>query len=108
VTSHDGGERQPARLSAPFAVLVRGVDAGGQGFTIETVLDTLSARSFSVRIAPRLEPGAKLFALIRCATTAEPDVSVPRVAVRGEVVRVEAQPDGRWGLDVRFTRYRFL
>jgi hypothetical protein len=61
-----------------------------------------------VRIAPRLEPGAKLFALIRCATTAEPDVSVPRVAVRGEVVRGEPQPDGRWGLDVRFTRYRFL
>jgi hypothetical protein len=61
-----------------------------------------------VRIAPRLEPGAKLFALIRCATTAAPDVSVPRVAVRGEVVRVEPQPDGRWGLDGRFTRYRFL
>src|SRR5262245_59561387 len=101
-------QRHRIQTSAPFPVLLRTTDAYGEIFETTTVLDTLSAMDFSVRLARPITPGTKLFALIRCATTAAPDVSVPRVAVRGAVVRVEPQPDGQWGVGVQFTRYRFL
>ncbi|SRR2546426_887441 len=100
--------RQHPRLSEPFPVLVRGVDAGGEAFESNTVLDDFSAGGLYVRLRWRVEPGARLFAVVRIAFALDPTVAGPCVAVHGRVGRVERQLEGRWGVGVEFTHHRFL
>jgi hypothetical protein len=106
---HSAGERrrQP-RLYAPFAVWLRSVDADGEPFESDAVLDDFSASGLYVRLTRRVEPGAKFFAVVRIATGPPSGTLVPRVAVRGVVIHTEPQPDGRYGVGVQFTRHRFL
>ena len=99
--------RQP-RLYAPFAARLRSVDAAGEAFESDAVLDNFSAGGLYVRLPRRVEPGTKVFAVVRIATGLPSGTPGPRVAVRGVVLRTEPQPDGRYGLGVRFTRHRFL
>ena len=96
------------RLYEPFSVRLRSVDADGGTFESDAVLDNFSAGGFYVRLTRRVEPGAKFFAVVRIATGPPSGTPVPRVAVRGVVIRTEPQPDGRYGLGVRFTHHRFL
>lgn len=101
-------ERQHPRLYEPFPTQVRSVDANGEAFDINTVLDDFSAGGLYLRLPQRLEPGAKVFAVVRLATREGPGVPQPRVAVSGRVRRVEPKPDGGCGIAVQFTRHRFL
>jgi PilZ domain len=87
--------------------MVRGVDVSGEAFEIHTVLDNFSASGLYVRLQRRVDPGMKLFAIVRVSASG-PEVPAPRVAVRGVVLRTEPQPNGTWGVAIRFTRYRFL
>ena len=104
-----GGERrQHPRLYESFPLLVRGVDACGEAFEIHTVLDDFSTGGLNVRLRWRIEPGARLFAVVRIAPALDPTVFGPRVAVRGRVVRVELQREGQWGVGVQFIHHRFL
>jgi len=96
------------RVEAPFPVIVRGIDAHGEAFESRTVLDHLSARSFSVRLAHRVLPDTRVFAVVRLATATATAGQGLRVAVRGVVRRAVRLPDGRYGVDVDFTRHRFL
>jgi hypothetical protein len=88
-------------------VTIRSVDASGEAFEIQTVLDNFSASGFRVRLERRVERGAKVFAIVRLSTS-PPEVPAPRVAVRGVVLAVEPQRDGTWSVAVNFTRHRFL
>ena len=99
--------RRHERIYEPFPAMIRSVDASGEAFQSHALLDNLSAGGFYVRLDHRVEPGTKLFAVVRISTS-PPEVPGPRVAMRGIVLRVEPQPDGTWGIAVRFTRYRFL
>jgi hypothetical protein len=69
--------------------------------------DNFSASGLYVWLERRVEPGTKLFAIVRLSTSS-PETPAPRVAVRGIALGAEPQPDGTWGVAVRFTRYRFL
>ena len=89
-------------------MLVRGVDADGVPFEVETVLNDLSAGGFYVRLLQRVEFGAKLFTVVRISTDPRAWSPAPRVAVHGVVRRVAPQADGRCGVGVTFTRHRFL
>jgi len=102
---HTERRKQP-RLCVSFPVTVRGVDARGEAFEVSAVLDNVSAGGLYVRLGRLLEPGVKLFAVVRLALM--PGVAAPCVAVRGIVLRAESQPDGSCGVGVRFTRHRFL
>jgi PilZ domain len=102
-----GQARRHERIYEPFPVMICGRDASGEAFEIYTVLDNFSAGGFYVRLERRIEPGTRLFAIVRLSTF-PPEVPAPRVAVRGVVLRVEPQPDGTCGVAVRFTRHRFL
>lgn len=104
---HDEQQHE-IRLYEPFPVHIRSVDATGQAFECQTVLDNFSADGFYVRLGRRLEPGTRVFAVVRLTTSPDPDVAAPRVAVRGIVVRAEPHSNGRWGIAVQFTRHRFL
>jgi hypothetical protein len=99
--------RRQERIYEPFPVTIRSVDASGEAFEIQTVLDNFSASGFRVRLERRVEHGAKVFAIVRLSTS-PPDVPAPRVAVRGVVMSTEPQSDGTWIVTVNFTRHRFL
>lgn len=96
------------RLYEPFPITVRGVDANGESFEVNTVLDNISAGGLYMRLGRRVEVGARLFAIVRLSITQSEPVSVPRVAIRGVVVRIEPLPDSTWGVAVKFTHHRFL
>jgi hypothetical protein len=100
--------RHHPRIYEPFPVTVRGVDADGQAFTLNTVVDNFSAGGLYLRLSRRVAPGAKLFAIVRLSTSQAPEVAAARVATRGILLRVEPQPAGVWGAAVAFTRHRFL
>ncbi|MBI3325996.1 MAG: PilZ domain-containing protein [Nitrospinae bacterium] len=97
--------RRDPRLYEPFPVKVRGVDANGDDFDLNTVLDNFSAGGLYLRLPQRLEPGAKVFAVVRLTTQDAPGA---RVAVRGRVRCLEPKPDGGCGVAIQFTRHRFL
>ena len=99
--------RRQEPIYEPFPVMVRTVDASGESFEIRTVLESFSASGLCIRLERRVDLGTKLFALVRLSTS-PPEVRAPCVAVRGSVLHAEPQPDGMWGVAVRFTRYRFL
>lgn len=101
-------QRRHPRLFQPFPTTARGVDSFGNGFDISTVLANFSARGLYLQLSERLEPGAKLFAIVRLGTTRDSALRAPRVAVRGVVMRIDPKPDGRNGVAVRFTRHRFV
>lgn len=100
--------RRYPRLYQPFSVLVRGVDTSGEVFESDTVLDNVSSGGLYVRLTQRVEPGARLTAVIRFSTRPPCEAPAPRVVVRSVVVRVEPRPDGRYGVGVAFTSHRFL
>lgn len=106
---HFGVERRRhPRLYEHFPTRVRSVDASGTAFQADTVLNDVSAGGLCVRLVQCVASGATLFAVVRFSTAGDPAAPAPRVAVRGVVLRVEPQPDGRWGVGVQITRHRFL
>ena len=108
-TEDDGTERRSAlRIELPFPATVRGVDAAGERFKLDSVLDNLSTHGLYVRLPRRVEPGARLLVVVRLSLIPDLEVPAATVALRGVVLRSEPQPDGRWGLAVQFDRHRFL
>jgi hypothetical protein len=99
--------RGQARIYDPFPVTIRSVDASGKAFEYHTVLDHFSATGFHVQLRCPLTVGTKLFAVVHLSTASRAALA-PRIAVSGVVLRVDPQADGRWGVAVRFRRYRFL
>ena len=89
-------------------VKVRGVDADGETFEIDTALDNVSAAGLYVRVSRRLEPGANVFALVRLSTNMVDESIGARVEVLGQVTRVDRTPDGSFGLGVAFRRHRLM
>ena len=100
--------RKKERLYARMPVLVRGKGPGGARFEQEAVLENISRGGLYIRLGRRLEPGARLFALVRFGASPAVDGRGPLVAVSGSVLRVEPGPGGGWGAAVAITRYRFL
>ena len=105
--SKDMERRRALRVELPFPVTVRGTDATGEHFTVDAVLDNLSACGLYFRLSRPVAPGAKLFVVVRLALGSEPEAA-PGVAMRGVVVRAELLDDGRCGVAVSFDSHRFL
>ncbi|HEX6291576.1 MAG TPA: hypothetical protein VFZ66_20500 [Herpetosiphonaceae bacterium] len=98
--------RSLLRVELPFPAIVRGLDVNQQSFEEHTVLDNLSAHSLALRLERLVEPGAKLFLVVRLAT--EPAGPAPRVAVRAVVHRVDRRGFDQYSVAMIFTAYRFL
>lgn len=95
--------RRSLRIDTPFPALVR-----GRGFEEEAMLDNLSADGLYVRLNCPQPLGARLFVLVRFTAGASWRVHGPGVAIRGMVVRVEPQPDGRCGVALLALRHRLI
>ena len=95
-------------IEVPFPATVRGVDTTGDRFTIDTVLDSLSAHELCLRLAHSVEVGARLFIVVRLTTSPIDEAPAARVALHGTVRRVALRPSGGYDLLVAFERHRFL
>ena len=50
----------------------------------------------------------KVFIVVQLSLDPTGQIPAARVALRGVVLRVDPQPDGRYGVSVAFQRHRFL
>jgi hypothetical protein len=106
----DSGIARPCalRLYQPFPVIVRGVDTRGEAFEVHTVLESISTGDLSVRLRQHVEPGMRLFTVVRFSQENEVTLWGARVAMWGVVVGTESLPGAEWGVTIAFTRHRFL
>lgn len=88
------------RITGPFAALVRGTDAQGQPFEVETELDDLSASDCNLRLRQEVSEGALLFVVAR--------LHKALVAMHGVVLKSEQTEDGLWCLGLGIVNNRFL
>ena len=93
--------RSELRIEVPFEAKVRGIDAEVNTFKSVSALDNLSSRGLYLRLPSNVKEGSKLLVIISFS----PD---GHIAARGEVLRVEPQPDGKYGVALKFTQHRFL
>lgn len=107
-SSVEAERRRRPRIHEKFPVNVRGNDLNGERFQIDTVLDNIGSKGLYIRLARRVEPGANIFVVVRLSSSTDGTVFAPRVAISGEVLRAEPQPDGSCGLAIGFQQHRFL
>jgi len=98
--------RKKPRIYIPFLIRVRGVDAEGKAFTVDTVGNDISTGGLYLQLPFRVNRGEKLFAVIRLSTSQDEDAL--RVAARGRIVRVEPGSQERYGVAVAFINYRCM
>ena len=104
---HDVERRHALRVDLHFPAIVRGIDATGERFTLNTRLDNLSACGLYFRLQRPLESGATLFVVVRLSPAAS-EVRAPQVALRDAVLRADLQGDRSYGVALAFDRHRFL
>ena len=101
-------KRSSARIVAAYPVRFRGVGLDGQIFKEETVLDNLSGGGSYLRLKRAPSEGSNVSLAARLSTTLSGEVPALRLAASGIVLRVEPQPDGRYGVAIEFKRRRVL
>ena len=100
--------RSRSRLRGPLPSLVRGVDAGGEAFEAQTVLEDISACGLRLRLVRSVRPGAHVFVVATFKRSPESAGSAPRVALRCAVLRSAQQYDGSYVVAAAVLNHRFL
>ena len=100
--------RTSSRIETPFPALVRSVDVDDQPFKEYAVLDNLSSGGLYLRLARQIQPGTRLFVLIRLSIAPDDDSSTACIALHGVVLRVEPRPGGVFGTAISLAHYRFI
>ncbi|HEV8129688.1 MAG TPA: PilZ domain-containing protein [Acidobacteriota bacterium] len=100
--------RRDYRFSFPFPARVRAVDAGGETFQADVVIDNISAGGLYIRLSRSVRTGEEIFAVIRLSTEKGGNARVPRLAMLGTVVRAEPKVNGECGVAVTSRATRFL
>jgi hypothetical protein len=95
------------RVYVPFHARVSGTDSMGSKFSIETVLDNMSAHGLYLRMMPDVETGAKLAIDVGLHPASRIAEDEPRVSVDGVVVRKDRKAGGAAGLAVSFLKVSF-
>jgi hypothetical protein len=93
--------RDKPRIYVPFIAKVRGRDAKGQVFKADMVTQNISSSGMYLRLTQQVKEGTKLLVLILLRPAG-------RIAIRGDVVRVEPGRDGGFGVAMHITQHRFL
>ena len=108
--------RRSLRIFDPFPATVRAT-SGGRPVRFATVLDNICSGGLHFHLPPALcgpppgpvTVGATLSLDVRFApVTADADGPAPRVALRGEVLRVERRDGGACGVGVAIRHFKFL
>jgi c-di-GMP-binding flagellar brake protein YcgR len=100
--------RGKPRIDIPFPAKVRGVDANGEAFEIDSLLDNFSAGGLYLRLARRLDQGAELLVLVQLPAASAGEAGASKIEARGVILRAEPQADGACGVAVGFTNHKFV
>ena len=108
-TSYTGKERRiKPRIFEQFRATVHGVNADGEAFTVETVLENISATGLYLRLTQAVEVGTELLVVSQLSNPSNGKTSGPLLAMSGTVVRVCEATSDACGVAVEFTHTRFL
>jgi hypothetical protein len=100
--------RRSERILIPFPAVVEGVDVDGLNFKVDTVLDNLSKGGLYLRVVPCMSVGTKLSVVFRLSGSVDSEATSPKIAIRGEVLRVDMKEGGACGIAVRYDPARFI
>lgn len=92
--------RRKPRIQCAYPAIVRDLE---DCFEEQAVLSNLSIAGLYLRLNRTVALGHRLLVSIQLA--AEPTEQTATLVVRGVVVRSELQPNGQWGIALRFDRY---
>jgi hypothetical protein len=107
--ARDAGERRgKPRIRALCPAVVRGFDPVQGKVEEEAVLENLSATGLYLLLSRQVPQGSSMFVLFRLAQVFGEQKQAPRIAVHGTVVRTEPQPNGTFGVALKFRHYRFV
>lgn len=87
---------------------MQGLDANGEAFEIDSLLDNLSASGLYLRMARHLNEGAELLVLVQFPTASVNKAEASQIEARGLILRAEPQVDGAYGVAVGFTQHKFI
>jgi hypothetical protein len=108
-TPYTGTERRiKPRIFEHFRATVHGMNLNGEPFTVETVLENISATGLYLRLSEAVELGAELLVVSRLANPANGRNSGPLLAISGNVVRLDEANGESRGVAVEFSLTRFL
>ena len=108
-TPYTGKERRiKPRIFEHFRATVHGVNASGEAFSAETVLENISATGLYLRLTRAVEVGAELLVVSQLSNPSNGKTSGPLLAMSGTVVRVCGATGDACGVAVEFTHTRFL
>ncbi len=99
--------RNKPRINCDYPAIVQGRDPRGKRFEEETRLKNLSASGLYLLIHHPVEHGDRLSVIV-CLSSTPIEDTTPKIVASGIVVRTEPQPDGAFGVAVKFHRYRFV
>ena len=101
--------RETLRLSEKFPAKVRGVNAEGEVFENDTVVESISVKGLYLRLQQCIEPGARLLVIVQFSKISANWGVGARVAIHGLVLRSELKPAGEeYGVAVAAIHHRFL
>jgi hypothetical protein len=92
--------RAQPRVKKAFAARVWAVDAAGLPFSVDCLIDNISATGLYLRIPSAMEAGCEISLTVRLFNGTE-DCSI--AGLRGLVLRNEPQPDESFGIAVSIT-----
>ncbi|MBC7932248.1 MAG: PilZ domain-containing protein [Rubrivivax sp.] len=100
--------RRAERIFNPFPAVVEGVDSNGEGFKVNTVLDNLSKGGLYLRMVPCVDVGASISVIFRLSGSVETESVAPKVAIKGEVMRIDKKEGGACGVALKYSPARFI
>lgn len=100
--------RSKPRIDIPFPARVQGVDANGESFEIDSLLDNLSASGLYLRMARSANQGVELLVLVQLRAASFDNAEASQIEARGLILRAEPQANGACGVAVGFTSHRFI
>ena len=98
--------RLSPRVEAAYPVRLKGIESGGRRFKEETLVENLSSGGLYLRLTRAVPIGSDVALVARLSITPEEIATGVRLAARGTVLRVEPQPDGVYGVAVKFNQRR--
>jgi hypothetical protein len=100
--------RDAERIFIPFPAVVEGIDVDGNNFKVNTVLDNLSKGGLYLRMVPSVDVGSQLSVIFRLSASVESEATTAKIAIRGEVVRIEKKIGGACGIALKYNPARFI
>jgi hypothetical protein len=97
--------RAKARITQPFPTKAEGKDTAGENFEIDCVVENMSSSGVYLCLPRQVESGGQLDLVIKFENG---QGSGARAFLRCQVLRNEPQADGRYGLAMAISYYRFL